>query len=194
MGACHSGGANLGVFDRCKKGKRSYPMAHCASPSFALWRGLETVLSHVGPDSLSMFSGSHSPDRHTPDFAQMLNNNKVSCISMCSTSRAPICIYQPRPGIILGSTNPIVLSAARHYPHILRVSPPLRSDEPVQGVFGTLSRTTATGSSFKDAQSSSHGVFSQRKRHVKKDTVALKLAEERVRAGDCAITPDHFRP
>lgn len=91
---------------------------------------------------------------------------------------------QPRPGVLLGSTNPIILSAARHYPHILRVGPTVPLDGPVQGVFGSLAKSTA-GQSFKEAQTSPHGLFSERKRHIKKDSAVLKAVEERMRAGDC---------
>lgn len=93
---------------------------------------------------------------------------------------------QPRPGILLGSTNPIILSAARHYPHILRIGPASPFDGPVQGVFGSLAKSTA-GQSFKEAQTSPHGLFSERKRHIKKDTAVLKAVEERMRAGDCEL-------
>lgn len=92
---------------------------------------------------------------------------------------------QPRPGTLLGATNPLILSAARHYPHIIRLSPPPKpADSPAQGVFGSVSKATASHS-FKEAQSTSHGVFSERKRHIKKDTSALKAAEEKLKARDC---------
>jgi hypothetical protein len=116
---------------------------------------------------------------------------------------------QPRPGTLLGATNPLILSGARHYPHIIRISPPISSylsssshynqnhnnipslpsskdSSSIQGVFGSVSKATSSSySSSKEASATAHGISSQRKRHVKKDTVALKAAEEKLKAFDC---------
>lgn len=116
------------------------------------------------------FAGDYRPffHIHSPDFAFILNNNK------------------PRYGTLLGATNPLILSAARHYPHIIRLSAPSKpADSPVQGVFGSVSKATASHS-FKEAQGAAHGLFSERKRHIKKDTVALKAAEDKLKARDFA--------
>ncbi|KAK9894899.1 DUF1630-domain-containing protein [Cystobasidium minutum MCA 4210] len=128
------------------------------------------------------FAGDYRPffQIHTPDFAFILNNNK------------------PRPGTLLGATNPLILSAARHYPHIIRLSSPpptdfassstsaqLNGSSGTGGVFRSISKATASHS-FKEAQGTPHGIFSERKRHIKKDTTALKAAEEKIKARDYA--------
>lgn len=91
----------------------------------------------------------------------------------------------------MGATNPLILSGARHYPHILRISPPLPDETPVQGVFGALSKSAAS-QSFKDAQASPHGLFSARKRHIRKDRPLLKAVEEKIRSNDCKLRFQHL--
>lgn len=126
--------------------------------------------------------------------------------------RLPICLFlpplalsynplQPHTGLLLGATNPLILSGARHFPHIIRLSaaPQSSSDSAsngssasqntVGGVFGALSKTASQ--SFKDASSTGHGIFSARKRHVNKDRSVLKLATERMAVGDCKESSTH---
>ena len=53
---------------------------------------------------------------------------------------------------------------------------------------------------FKEAQESSGGVFSERKRVIHRDSVVLKAAQDRVKAGDCTclssmkVVADGFLP
>jgi hypothetical protein len=87
----------------------------------------------------------------------------------------------PRKGLVIGCTNPLLFSGCRHWSHIYRC---FSKATPDGGVFGTGS--TAKGSaSFKEAKEATRsGLFSERKRLVKRDEEAVAAVQSLVKAGD----------
>lgn len=107
----------------------------------------------------------------------------------------------PQKALFIGTTNPLVFSSCRHWPHFLRISPKSTSStnstsqhnsnhfkpHSSGSVFGlpnpTLKEAKGT-SSFKAATESNNGLFSHHRRTIKKDHAVLKSAEESVKTGD----------
>lgn len=117
----------------------------------------------------------------------------------------------PRKGTVIGSSNPLVFSSCRHWPHIIRlstVSPVPKSSRSTSSgkpdaIFGlppagrSMSASGASqapkGSySFRHSQEHTSGVFSQHRRTIKKDHDVLKIAEDKVRQGDFVGADAHL--
>lgn len=112
------------------------------------------------------FGGDYRPylHIHSHNFASIVNNNA------------------PRQGYIIGCTSPLLFSACRHWPHVLTIHD---SSSPAQGnLFGTTSKLQGSHS-FREAQNGQSGLYSERKRTIKRDDEVLRLVQDRVRAGDC---------
>lgn len=103
---------------------------------------------------------------HSSDFAEKINNNR------------------PRQGYIIGCTSPLLFSACRHWPHVLTMHNDTSSSQ--GNVFGTTSKAQSSHS-FREAQGGQSGLFSERKRTIKRNDEVLKLAQDRVKAGDCML-------
>ncbi|GAA5883187.1 hypothetical protein JCM1840_005037, partial [Sporobolomyces johnsonii] len=103
---------------------------------------------------------------------------------------------KPPPGLLLASTNPLVLSTCKHWPHVLRLdrpSPALSSLSPSASLHPPKPKPrTASASSTNGPPSvgagfgagEAFGLKSERKRHVKKDEAVRKDIEGRWARGD----------
>ncbi|KAH8921567.1 DUF1630-domain-containing protein [Atractiella rhizophila] len=93
-----------------------------------------------------------------------------------ATDFSSVCTPQPRTGVIVGITNPLILSSCKRWPHILDCSPPTSPD---------------------DADDSKGGLTSKRTRVVKKDEKIEKAWKLAVATGDYehadAIIARHFQ-
>jgi hypothetical protein len=87
----------------------------------------------------------------------------------------------PRKGLIIGCTNPLLFSGCRHWPHIYRC---FSKSSPDGGVFGTgaMAKGSASFKGAKDATRS--GLFSERKRTVKRDEDVVAAVQNLIKAGD----------
>ncbi|KAL7005569.1 hypothetical protein EMMF5_004814 [Cystobasidiomycetes sp. EMM_F5] len=124
--------------------------AHCSE----LVRWLITIIRPLP------FSGTYRPlfHIHMPDFAELLNNNK------------------PRPGLLLGATNPLILMGAKHWPHLIRLAPPMHAQTSTAPPTAYSSLNKSKSAIQPDTKL--HSLRTIYKRTVRKDREALKTAQE----------------
>lgn len=122
-----------------------------------------------------MFSGDCRPyfHIHDHDFARVASAGKVrpslrpSSLLVASSSFGFANRTEPQPptGSILASTNPLVLSTLKHWPHVLRA-------------FSSPAGNKIVGKP--------PGLTTERKRHLKKDAAVAKAVDRAFSSGDCA--------
>ncbi|GAA5954973.1 hypothetical protein JCM21900_005952 [Sporobolomyces salmonicolor] len=103
---------------------------------------------------------------------------------------------KPPPGLLLASTNPLVLSTCKHWPHVLRLDRPsaalsslplsasLRPPKPKPRTASASSTTGPPTGGAGFGAGEAFGLKSERKRHVKKDEAVRKEIESRWVRGD----------
>ncbi|BGP42757.1 hypothetical protein JCM10449v2_006769 [Rhodotorula kratochvilovae] len=103
---------------------------------------------------------------------------------------------KPPPGLLVASTNPLLLSTCKHWPHILRLDRAPPSAPPSSSLAPSLSTgaghaprrsgsLSAAGAGAEDAGAGrDFGLKSARKRHVKKDEAVEREIADAWRRGD----------
>ena len=89
---------------------------------------------------------------------------------------------KPRKNSIIGCTNPLLFSACRHWPHIfLNLGGTNNQDA---SVFGTTSKVKGSSSFRAASESHRSGLFSDRRRSIKRDPDIVDAAQSAIKRGD----------